>query len=169
MSTDWTKRTWKTVLPESHRVQFLCSGAWGSALVKSPQHHLPDLAEDFEGSRIEGRYGNRLSSTVQSSEKKYKTRVKIKTFVNWSNESIRLFSSSKHSHFQNETKCKNLWCYFHTNVFALSLTLKQRLEATWKWPFRTVENLGLPLQEKLEASTIKTHLSMVNKDLEEGV
>ena len=58
---------------------------------------------------------------------------------------------------------------FHINGFAISLALKQRLEATWKWPFRIVENLGLPLREKLEASTIKTYLSMVNKDLEECV
>ena len=35
--------------------------------------------------------------------------------------------------------------------------------------FRLVENLCLPLREKLEASTIKAYLSMVNKDLEECV
>ena len=52
-------------------------------------------------------------------------------------------TSSKNSHFQNEAKCKTLLmkmrfiCMrlknrFHINGFALSLALKQRLEATAK-------------------------------------
>ena len=55
------------------------------------------------------------------------------------------FPSSKNSHFRNETKCKTFLVkmkftcmriknHFHINGFTLTLALKQRLEATWKWP-----------------------------------
>ena len=55
------------------------------------------------------------------------------------------FPRSKNSHFQNQTKCKTLlwkWVFFSMSIkkhfqingFALSLALKQRLEATRKRP-----------------------------------
>ena len=56
-------------------------------------------------------------------------------------------SSSKNPRFQNEAKCTTFVVnmrficmriknHFHINGFALSLALKQRLEATWKWPIK---------------------------------
>ena len=55
------------------------------------------------------------------------------------------FPSSKDSHFRNEAKfktflvkmkfiCMRIKKHFHINGFTLSLALKQRLEATGKWP-----------------------------------
>ena len=55
------------------------------------------------------------------------------------------FPSSKNSHFRNEAKlktflvkmkfiCMRIKNHSHINGFALSLALKQRLEATGKWP-----------------------------------
>ena len=55
------------------------------------------------------------------------------------------FPSSKNSHFRNKAKCKTFLVkmkficmriknHSHINGFTLSLALKQRLEATWKWP-----------------------------------
>ena len=57
----------------------------------------------------------------------------------------RSFASSKNFHFQNEAKCKTflvkrtfifmtIKSHFYINGFALSLALKERLGATWKWP-----------------------------------
>ena len=59
-------------------------------------------------------------------------------------EGNRPFQISKHSHFQNEAKCKafllkiSFICvrienHFHNNGFALGLDMKQRLVATQKW------------------------------------
>ena len=52
------------------------------------------------------------------------------------------FLSSKNSHFQDEADCKTFLVFqcmritnhFHINGFALSLALKQRLQATREWP-----------------------------------
>ena len=72
----------------------------------------------------------------------------------------RPFPSSENSHFQNEAKCKtfvlkmSFICmrienHFHINGSALSLALKQKLEATRKWAIaitlrRFQETLLLP-------------------------
>ena len=48
----------------------------------------------------------------------------------------RSFPRSKSSHFQNEAKCKTFlvkMSFICINGFVISLTLKQRLEATLKW------------------------------------
>ena len=48
----------------------------------------------------------------------------------------RPFPRSKNSHFQNEAKCKTFlvkMSFICINGFVISLTLKQRLEATLKW------------------------------------
>ena len=48
----------------------------------------------------------------------------------------RSFPRSKNSHFQNEAKCKTFlvkMSFICINGFVISLTLKQRLEATLKW------------------------------------
>ena len=62
----------------------------------------------------------------------------------------RPFPSSRNSHSDNETKCKiflvkmgyicvRIKNHFRTNGFALSLALKQTLQATWKWPISHFE------------------------------
>ena len=74
---------------------------------------------------------NLLSTTTLST-------LSVTTKRNWS------FPSSKNSHFRNEAKfktflvkikfiCMRIKNHFHINGFTLSLTLKQRLESTWKW------------------------------------
>ena len=63
----------------------------------------------------------------------------------FSDSKNRPFSSSKDSRFQNEAKCKTFLVkmsgscmrikdHFLINRFALGLALRQRLEATRKWP-----------------------------------
>ena len=63
-------------------------------------------------------------------------------------------SEFQNSHFQNEAECNtfvvkmSFMCmkiknHFQTNGFALSLTLKQRLEATGKWTVEAVNDASI--------------------------
>ena len=84
--------------------------------------------------------GNRSNASLKSSLCRLVLHV-----VKFKKKGNRQFLSSKNSYFQNKTNCKisplkmsficmGIEIYFHINGFALSLALKLRLEATWKWP-----------------------------------
>ena len=70
------------------------------------------------------------------------------------------FPRFKNSHFQNEAKYKtflakmNFICMriknrYHINSFALSLALKQKLEASWKWPIHFLMCLSRLLRKPI--------------------
>ena len=86
--------------------------------------------------------------------------------------SIRPFPSSLITHFQNEAKCKTFLVkmsficiriknQFHINSFALSLALKQRLGANWRYPDQMIIH-GVCILSSASGTKSETQTTLVS-------